>query len=91
MGVYLPVYWLYNPNVHRLLKPGHMPTPALPKRLSLIFLWEEFSQTDPIQIVNPLLDTVCIIGGRWCAHSYFYLPKNNKEADCFLNRLLSLC
>ena len=37
-GVYLPAYWLDNPNVHWLLKPVQMPTPALPSRLSLIFL-----------------------------------------------------
>ena len=34
-GAKLPASWLANPNVHRLLIPVHLPTPVLPKRLSL--------------------------------------------------------
>ena len=59
-GMYFPDWWLANQNLHWLLKPGHLPTPALPKRLSLIFLWAELSRRDPILIVNPLQYTVCI-------------------------------
>ena len=58
--MYLPASRLDNQNVHRLLKPVHLPTPALPKRISLIFLWEELSWRDPITIVNPLQYKVCI-------------------------------
>ena len=58
--IYLPDCRLYNQKVHRFLNPLHLPTPALTKRLSLIFLWEEFSRRAPIPIVNPLQYTVCI-------------------------------
>ena len=43
-----------------MLKPGHLPTPALTKRISLIFLWVELYRMDPTPIVNPLQYTVCI-------------------------------
>ena len=88
---YLPEYSLANPNVHQLLTPGQLPTPALPKRHSLIFLWEEFSQRDPTPIVNPLLNKIFIVGGKWGTHSYSTPPKNNRGTDSFWNRLLSLC
>ena len=58
--MYLPDRWLENKDVLRLLKPGHLPTPALPKRISLIFLLEEFYQRAPIPIVNTLQYKVCI-------------------------------
>ena len=58
--IYFPACWLANQNVHQLLNPGHLTTPALPKRLSLILLWAELSQKDPTPIVNPLQYTVCI-------------------------------
>ena len=87
----LTAYWLENQNVHRLLNPGQLPTHAVPKRLSLIFLLTVFSQRDPIPIVNSIIDTVCIVGGRWVAHYYSPSPKNSKEIDCFQNRLLYLC
>ena len=58
--MYFPAFWLANTNVHRLLKPGHLPTPELPKRLSLIFLYAELSQRYPIPIVKTLQYTVCI-------------------------------
>ena len=90
-GVYLPAYWLSNTDIHRLLNPGHLPTPALPQRLSLIFLWAEFSQRAPIPIFNPLQDTVYIVRGIWSAHSYLALPKNNKGTYWFWNKLISLC
>ena len=89
--VYLLGYWLANPNVHRLLKTVHLSTPALPRRLSVIFLWEELSQRALIPILNTLLDIICIVGGRWGAHSYLALLKNNRVTYLFWNRLLSLC
>ena len=90
-GEKLPDSWLDNPNVHRLLMPVQLPTPALPNRLSLIFIWAELSQRAPIPIANPLLDTVCIVGGQWGAHYYSTSLDNNKETYCFRIRLLSLC
>ena len=89
--VYIPSIWLENPNVHRFLKQGHLATPALPKIIFLIFLWAELPRRDLIPIVNQLLYTLYIVEGRWGAHFYLYLPKNNKETDCFWNRLISLC
>ena len=41
-GMYLPSSRLANPNIHRLLKPGHLLNTALPKSLSPIFLRAEF-------------------------------------------------
>ena len=58
--MYLPACLLSNQNVHQLLKTVHLTTTALPKSISLIFLWERFSQRDTIPIVNPLQYTVCI-------------------------------
>ena len=58
--MYFPACWLANANIHRLIKPGHLPTPTLPKRISIFFLWEEFSWRAPTEIVNPLQYTVCI-------------------------------
>ena len=58
--MYFPACWLANPNVHRLLNPGHLPTPELPNMIYLIFLLAEFTQRDPIPIVNPLQYSVCI-------------------------------
>ena len=49
-----------NKNLHRLLKPVHLPIPALPKRIYLILLWVELSRRAPTPIVNPLQYTVCI-------------------------------
>ena len=90
-GVYLPSIWLSNTNVNWLINLVHLPNPLLPTRLSLIILWAELSGSDPIPIVNPLLYTVCIVGGKLDAHSYLGLLKINKETDCFGVRLLSLC
>ena len=70
---------------------GQMSTPDIPKRLSIIFLWAEFSQRAPIPIVNILINTVYIVGGLWGTHSYSDSPKNKKETDYFRNGLLSLC
>ena len=72
--MYLPAIRLANTNIHLLLNPGQLPTTALPKRLSRIFLWEEFSRRDPILIVNTFLYTDYIFGGRWGAHSYLDSP-----------------
>ena len=58
--MYLPAFFLANRNVHRLLKPGHLPTTTLPRRISLIFLWAEFYRSAPLPIVNPIQYTVCI-------------------------------
>ena len=60
--------------------------PPFTDRLSIIFLWEGFSQRAPIPIVNPLLKTVCIFGGIWGAHYYSASPKNNNKTDNFRNR-----
>ena len=87
----LPAQWLANPNVHWLITPEKLPTPALPKRLSLIFIWAELSRRARIPIFNILLNTVCIVGGRQGTHSYLPLPKNYKEKVFFRSRLLSLC
>ena len=62
-----------------------MTNPVLPKRISLILLWAEFPQRDPIQIVNPLPNTVYIFGRQWGAQSYLASLKNNKELDNFRN------
>ena len=75
--MYLQYYWLTNTNVHPLLMPLQLTTAALPKRISLIFLWVELSQRDTILIVNPLLKTVSIFGGKWGEHSYSDSPKYN--------------
>ena len=77
--IYFPDCWLANPNIQRLLTLGHLTTPALPKRISIIFLWEEFSQRDTIHIVNPLLNTVRSFGGRCGTHSYSDSPKIKRE------------
>ena len=90
-GAYILALLLANPNLHRLLKPVKLPTPVLLKRISLIFLWEDFSQRDTIPIVNALLYKFYIFVVWWCAHSYLALLKNNKETDCFRNRLLYFC
>ena len=87
----IPEYWLENPNLHRLITTGKLTTLDLTKRLYLIFLWAELSRRATIPIPNPLLYTVYIVGGWQGAHSYSALLKNNKETDCFRNRLLSLC
>ena len=84
-GAQLPACWLDNKNLHRLLKLGKMTNPVLPKRISLILLWAEFPQIDPIQIVNPLPNTVYIFGRQWGAQSYLASLKNNKELDNFRN------
>ena len=55
--------------------PGQLTNTALPKRISLIFLWAEFDQRDPMPIVKPLPKTVCVFGGRWGVHSYLASPK----------------
>ena len=83
---YLPYSWLANPNVNQLLIPGQLPTPVIPKRPSLIFLWEECSRKTPIPIVDPLLKNVYIFGGQWGAHSYLDSPKYNRITDNILNR-----
>ena len=80
-GVCLPDSWLDNPNVHLLLNLGHLSTPALTKMIYLIFLWAEFFRRGPIPVVNPSLYKVCLVGGRWGAHSNLVLPKNKKETD----------
>ena len=89
-GVYLPAYWLDNPHIQRFLNMWHLRTPELTERLSLIFLWYELPQRDPIPIVNPIPDTVYIFRGQWGAHSYLDSLKIYKGIDCFWNRLLSL-
>ena len=91
VGVYVPAYWLNNTNVHRLLNTGQLPTTALTKRVSIIFLWAEFSRRAPIPMFNPILNIFCIFRGRWDAYSYSASPKNNKRIDCFRNGILSLC
>ena len=68
--MYFPACLLANQNVHQLLNLGHLTTPDIPKRLSLIFLWVELFQRDPIPIVDSLLKPDCIFGGRWDAHFY---------------------
>ena len=88
-GEYLPAYWLSNPKLHWLLNPGQLTTTALPKRLYLIFIWQEFSQRDPIPIFNPFLNIAFIIGERWVKQSYLASLKNT-ETDYFRNGLLSL-
>ena len=60
VGMYFPACWLFNPNVHRLLKPVHLSTPTLPNILYLIFLRAGFFLRDPIPIFNSLVYTVCI-------------------------------
>ena len=90
MRAYLSAYWLANPNTHWLLTLGKFPIFALIKRLSLIFIWVEFFRKAPIPIFNPLLYTVCIVGGKWGAHSYSDSPKNNKETYFFWNRIIYL-
>ena len=61
-----------------MLIPGQLPTPELPKRISLIFPWAGFSQRSPIPIFNPLLKTG--------AHSYSASPKYNQIPNSFRNR-----
>ena len=87
--MYVSDCWLENKNVHWLLNPGHLPTPALHKRLSLIFLRRKFSHRSPIPIFNTIIYTVCIVGGRWGAHSYLALPEDY-TIDLKIG-LLSLC
>ena len=58
--IYFPACLLDNKNLHRLLDSGHLPTPEIPKRLSIIFLWADFYRRAPTPIVNPLQYTVCI-------------------------------
>ena len=82
----IPAYQLVNPNIHRFLKPVKLPTPALPKRLSLILLLAKFSQRAPIPIVNPLLKNVRIFEGIQGAHSYSASLKNSNKIDKFSNR-----
>ena len=89
-GAQLSAYCLANTNVCRFLTPLQLPTPELPKRLSIIFLRKQFSQRGAIPMVNPLLNIVCIFGRRWDAHSYLSSPKNSKGIDYFQNGLLSL-
>ena len=84
-GAQIPACWLASPNVHWLITLGQLNTPALPKRLSLIFLWAEFSLRSSIHIVTPLLNTVRIFGGRWDVHSYLSSPTYNKKTDNFRN------
>ena len=85
VGAQLLACWFANPKLHQFLKPGQLPTPALPKRLSLIFSQANFPRGDSIPIVNTLLNTVRICGGKLGAHSYLASPKNNKETDNFGN------
>ena len=89
-GAYLPACWLANPNAHRLLIITQLPTPALPNRLSLILLLEEFSWRSPVPIVNPLLKTVCVFVGKRGAQSYSDSPNDNKIPNNFRNWLLLL-
>ena len=84
---YLLSCWLSNPNVHRLLIPGQLPTNALNKRLSPILLWAESPQRNPINIVNTILKTVCVFGGRWGAHYYLASPKYKNITNNLQNRL----
>ena len=58
--MYFPACWFVNTNVQWLPNLVHLATTALPKRLSLIFLWAGFSRRYPIPIVDPLIYTVCI-------------------------------
>ena len=67
--------------------PGQLPTPDIPKRTSLIFLWSELSQRAPIHIANPLLKTVCVFGSIWVTQSYSVLPKYKKITNKFINVL----
>ena len=69
-GMYLPAYWLANQNVHWLLNIENLPTPALHKRISLIFLWE-FSPEGllPQYSIHSNIQSV-FYGGQWIAQSY---------------------
>ena len=71
----------------KLLSYFQLPTPVLTKRLSLIFLWAEFSWRAPIPIVKPLLKMVCGFGGLWGAHSYSASQKYNKIPNNFWDQL----
>ena len=86
-GAYLPACCFSNPNLHRLLILGQLSTPVLPKGISLIFPWVEFSRRASISIVNLLVKTVSVFGGRWGAHSYSDSPKYNKIKNNLLNLL----
>ena len=88
VGVYLPAWWLANPNIHQLLNPGQLLTAALPRRFSIIFLWAELSRRDPIPIVNPLLKTVRVLEGRWGTHFYFASQKNKNKTENLRNLCL---
>ena len=90
-GTYIPACWLAGPNVHRLLDPGQLITHVLPKSLSVTLLWAKIPQRDPIPIVNPLLRTDLIFGGRWGAHFYSDSPKITEKQIIFVIGLLSLC
>ena len=84
VGVYILAYWFSNTNVHRLLKSVQLPSYALPKRLSIIFLWAEFSIRGPIYIVNIVLYTFCIVECKWGAHSYWTSPKITRKHIAFV-------
>ena len=58
--MYFPACFLTNQTYTSCRKPGHITTPALPRRLYLILLWAELSQRALIPIVNPLQYTVSI-------------------------------
>ena len=87
LGAQLQACLLANPTIHRFIIPGQLTSPALPKRLSLIFLLEVLSQRSPITIVNPLLKTFCFFGGIWGAHYCLASPKYNKKTNNFQNQL----
>ena len=91
LGAQLPACWLANPDVHRFLNPGQLTTPALPKRISVIFLWTEFFQRYHIPIFNPLLKKFVFFEGDG-AHTLICLhQKITRKEIIFLIGVLSLC
>ena len=58
--IYFQACLLANQNVHCLLKPGQLPSTALPKRISLIFICTELYWRAPIPVFNTLQYTVYI-------------------------------
>ena len=66
---------------------GQLPTPEIPKRPYLIFLWADFYRRDTIHIVNPILKTVFVIGGQCGAQYYLYSPMYEKMTNKIQNWL----
>ena len=74
-GVNIPSSWLANPNVHRLLIPGHLPTPTLTKRLAL----SSYVRNCPEGLLyhqSTHYSNGKLFGGRFGAHQYSASPDN---------------